>query len=98
VPQSNKVAIPDEDHYVFLDNNVGKDYFCILYSKFKIDVPDLLLKLEKVQGDFTARIRTVLGENLIEASRIAYKNDAISFEAKSGEQSIVPIIVEFIHN
>ena len=95
---SNQVAIPDEDHYVFMDTNTGKDYFCILYSKLKLDLTSILARLELVPGDFKTRLGLVLEQDLIDAKRIDYNSNAISFEAKSGDQSIVPIIIEIVHN
>lgn len=96
--KSNKVAIPDEDHYVYMDNNKGKDYFCILYSKYKLDVNEILTNLEKASGDFKTRLEKVLAGKLIDPDRIEYQKDVIRFDAKSGNQTIVPIIIEIIHN
>jgi C1A family cysteine protease len=96
--KSNTVAIPDEDHYIYMDDNKGMDYFCVLYSKNALDINQVLSELENTTGDFKTRLELVLKNKLINPKQIAYKNDTIGFEAKSGDQSIVPIIIEIIHN
>jgi C1A family cysteine protease len=96
--KSNTVAIPDEDHYIYMDDNKGLDYFCVLYSKNNLDINEVLSQLENTAGDFKTRLELVLKNKLINPKEIAYKKDTIGFEAKSGDQSIVPIIIEITHN
>lgn len=96
--KNNTVAIPDEDHYIYMDENKGLDYFCVLYSKNNLDINEVLSQLENTAGDFKTRLELVLKNKLINPKQIAYKKDTIGFEAKSGDQSIVPIIIEITHN
>ncbi len=96
--KSNQIAIPDEDHYIYLDNNTGKDIFCVLYSKYRLDMDEILSRMEKASGNFRSRLETVLSGKLIKEQNIEYEKSTISFKAKSGEMSIVTIILEITHN
>ena len=43
----NEVPIPDENHYIAMDNTIGHDFFCVLYSKEALDIDDIHRRLER---------------------------------------------------
>ena len=93
------VAIPDEDHYIRVDETPGRDYFCVLYSKGPLNFISLMREVEKRSGGFAERLSAVLGPKFVSRDRIRYvKSGGIRFKASSGDKMVVPIIVEFIHN
>ena len=96
--KSNEVAIPDEDHCIFMDKNKGTDYLCVLYSKYELNIEKILTEMEKVSGDFKTRLDLVLKDVIINPRQIQYSENIIGFKAKSGDKSVVPIIIEIAHN
>lgn len=42
--KQNNVAIPDEDHYIEMDNTTGTDYLCVLYSLNPLDYEEIQRK------------------------------------------------------
>jgi hypothetical protein len=40
-----QLVIPDEAHYVSIDDTVGTDYFCVLFSHQKLDFATVLQRI-----------------------------------------------------
>lgn len=95
--KENNVAIPDEDHYVRMDETKGKDFFCVLYSKDPIDIDQVMMKMEAAPGSFKERLYRVLNDQLIKPDQIQYERSRIAFKGSGGKASIVPVIVEIEH-
>jgi len=97
--KQNNLAIPDESHFIQLNKSTGIDYFCILYSKEKLDLDKIMLKMETTSGDFQSRLKYILSDQLVEPENIIYsQNGTIEFKAESRNRSIVPIIITLRHN
>ena len=43
----NEVPIPDENHYIAMDNTIGQDVFCVLYSKEPLDIDAIQRRVEQ---------------------------------------------------
>jgi len=43
----NEVPIPDENHYIVMDNTVGRDFFCVLYGKEPLDIDTIRRRVEQ---------------------------------------------------
>ena len=95
--RQNNVAIPDEEHFIEMDETTGTDYFCVLYSNMELDFADIMLQMEQEVGSFINRLHKVLGKDLVEQTNIHYGSDKISFTAKSVDKPIIPIIVIIKH-
>ena len=96
--RSNVIAIPDEDHYIRLDKTIGTDYFCVLYSKVSLNIKNILSEIEKNHGSFKDRVESAINTFRIHANRIEHSKEGdISFKAKSGDKTVIPIIVKFEH-
>lgn len=99
--KANHVAIPDEDHYLQLDDNTGTDYFCILYSAEKLDIKKIMQEVSIAPGStFMSRLNYVLGDKMLTTSEVNYKiENGISFDGLSYDLSkgIVPIVVSLSH-
>lgn len=95
--KENNVAIPDEEHYVRMDDTQGKDFFCVLYSKDPIDIDQVMKKMEVAPGNFKERLFKVLENQLVKPDQIQYENSQIAFKGSSAKASIVPVIVEIEH-
>ena len=95
--KKNNVAIPDEDHFIELDDQPGKDLLCVLYSRDALDIDDLIQKVTALTGSFSERIFRVIGNKTVDPKSIVFSKDNISFKAFSNGKSIVPLIVELEH-
>lgn len=94
--KSNHIAIPDETYFVELDNNIGTDYICVLYSKDALDINNIIYTIKNTNGTFYYKVRTALGKMVVSPSEVIYSNENIQFSA-STEKTVVPIIVEITH-
>jgi len=93
----SEVAIPNEEYFIQLDDNVGTDYLCILYSKESLDLSKLVKEMQALKLPFTSRVKKVLKNKLYQASDIKFETDKVAFQGESKGKSVIPIIVEFNH-
>ncbi|MBN1250965.1 MAG: DUF4384 domain-containing protein [Bacteroidales bacterium] len=95
--KQNDVAIPDEEHYIEMDNTVGTDYLCVLYSLNPIKIEEIHKKIENYTGSFEAKVKYALENKLVEQSNVNFNNNEVSFTATSKGKSIVAIIIATNH-
>ncbi len=95
--KQNDVALPSEDHYITMDNTVGKDYLCVLYSKDQLDIEKVKRELDATRGKFMNRLKMVLGDQLVAPENISFEGDEMAFKAFSNGGSVVALIVETDH-
>ena len=95
--KKNDVAIPDEDHFIQFDENPGKDFLCVLYSRTELDINGLIKKISAAQGTFNERIFTVMGDRMVDPSNIRFTNDQIAFQAYSKGKDVIALMVELDH-
>ena len=96
VYKSNNIAIPDEKWYIEMDNTVGKDYLCVLYSAVELPIDDIVTKIKYANGSFVEKLKYALGDKLVPASETSYGNGEIRFSAKTNA-TVVPLIAEVVH-
>lgn len=97
VYKSSHIAIPDEKFYIQLDNTVGTDYMCVLYSAEPLDIDAIIARLRQQQGDFYSNLTQVIGDRMARKQEINYQADHIDFKAKT-DRKIVALMVEFAHH
>jgi len=95
--KQNDVAIPSEQHYIEMDNTVGTDYLCVIYSLKPIDIKQVHRDVERTSGSFVSRVRTVMADKLVKNHNINFLGNSISFKAKSKGKSAVALIIETQH-
>ena len=95
--KQNDVAIPDEDHYIEMDNTVGTDYLCVLYSLEPIDIEEVHKKIKNAYGSFESKVKYAIQNKLVSSSNVSFKNKEVSFTAKSKGKSVVAIIIATNH-
>ena len=96
--KQNDVAIPDEDHYIEMDDNIGIDYLCVLYSKNLLDIDEIRHRIEQEYGTFQEKVEKTLSSQMVKFEDIEYfPYDQIGFRAKSKGKSIAVLIVETEH-
>ena len=94
----NDVAIPDEDHYIEFDNQPGKDFLCVLYSRIPLDINSIIQKVGlETEGSFNEKIFRVIGNDLVEPKNIQFSKNNISFTGFSRGKSVIAMMVELEH-
>ena len=96
VYKNNNIAIPDESWWVQLDNTVGTDYTCVLYSAEQLDINAIISKIRNASGSFYDKVSAALGDKLITANDIRFEQNSIEFNAQTNKIT-VPIIIEITH-
>ena len=90
------IAIPDETHEFKLDNTIGTDYFCVLYSRVELDIDALIDKIKVADGSIYKKLKTVLGNLLVTQGDVEYNRDKVAFSSGTSA-AVVPIMVEISH-
>jgi hypothetical protein len=93
----NNVALPDEDHYIEMDNTLGTDFLCVLYSSKELNIDEIRTKVENGYGSFLNKVNTAVGYDLIPSESAGLTSGQIGFKAVSADKNIVAIIVETKH-
>lgn len=89
-----KVIIPEKPTSAFRPEQVGTDYLCILYCDRRIEQLDLKLRaIEKSQGTFMERLKTVFADELVPDEEIQYELNTMKAEVTEGHGRIIPIIL-----
>ncbi|GAB4411613.1 MAG: hypothetical protein OHK0039_16910 [Bacteroidia bacterium] len=91
------VAIPDEQHYVEMDQTRGRDYFCILYSKKPLDIERIMQQMRGHGGNVQQKLYQILGTDAVRSSDIRFEQGTMRFSAFSKGASVLPVVVEIEH-
>lgn len=99
--KSSQVAIPSEEKHVRMDNTVGMDYFCVLYSKEALDLEQIqkAIKLQNKNLSIQQKIENVLGNKLIKNPNLKVgANGKMTFSTTTKQNaSVVAIITALEH-
>lgn len=94
---SNNVALPDEQHFIRMNETTGKDFMCVLYSKEKLDIEEIKQNIAAQTGTFAQKVQKALASDLVSTANIQYQSSQMKFTAKSQGKSIAALIVEIEH-
>ncbi|OJU28602.1 MAG: hypothetical protein BGN92_09715 [Sphingobacteriales bacterium 41-5] len=113
VPNS-VIAFPSDTKIIKMDEEKGRDYLLILYSAVALDSKAMTDKMNNMKGALSDKIKAVLGNKLIDKSKIEYYKDRVGFNTKKISSrnltveddepttvtggSVVPLMVEIKHN
>ena len=96
--KQNDVPIPDEDHYIEMDNTVGTDYLCVLYSTKPLNIAKILKRVKSAYGTFQQKVESVVSVGLVAKQNVKYDvGSKIGFKARSGGKNIVALFIETEH-
>ena len=85
--------------HIELDNNVGREYTCILFSNGPIAIDKITEEMKLHRGTFTQRLYNILGDVLLPLDQVKYSyGNAISFEGYIAENEVLPIMIEMQHD
>lgn len=96
---NSEIALPNEDYFIEFDNKPGRDILCVLYSKEKLNIDDIVSKAKYGSGDFVTRVKKVIANKTFKGSDVNFSSNKIAFNAssKSTSAKIVPIFIEMNH-
>ncbi|MES2371901.1 MAG: C1 family peptidase [Bacteroidota bacterium] len=96
--KNSTVAFPSEDKVIRMDDNAGKDYLLILYSKKPLAVSELISKMNSNYGNLLERAGKAIGSEIVRRSDLRYTENKIEFTLQqSSNGSVVPVLVEIPH-
>jgi hypothetical protein len=91
--KKNDVAIPDEEHFIQMDETVGQDYLFVLYSNKSLDLDMVRRRFEQAQGSIQQKLQIALGSDMVNPSNVEFIEGTMKFRAKSGGRSVVVLTV-----
>lgn len=96
---NSEIAIPNEDYYIEFDNKPGRDILCVLYSKVKLNINDIVNKAKYGTGDFVSRVKKAVQYKIYKGQDISFESDRIAFKAatNSTNSKVVPIFIQMNH-
>ncbi|MEO9571642.1 MAG: C1 family peptidase [Polaribacter sp.] len=96
---NSEIALPSEDYFIEFDNQPGRDILCVLYSKEKLNINDIVSKARYGSGDFVSRVKKALSYKMFKGTDISFSENKVSFNASSKNSSakVVPIFIEMNH-
>lgn len=96
---NSEIALPNEDYFIEFDNKPGRDILCVLYSKEKLNINNIVSKAKYGSGDFVSRVKKALSYKMFKGSDVNFSNNKIAFNAssKSTSSKVVPIFIEMNH-
>lgn len=83
--------------YIYVDNNPGAEYACLLYTREPLDFPSLVQALQRTRGTFTQRLYDVLGQRLLLQEQVTYQKSYIQFQGALEANQILPVMLEMVH-
>jgi len=95
----NDVPIPSDTEHVRMDNKVGTDYLCVLYSNKPLDLDEIRRKVEAQSNVYTPRekLERVLGDKLMSEDEVSYDRNEMAFNAKSKKGSVAAVVLAIEH-
>jgi hypothetical protein len=96
---NSEIAIPNEEYYIEFDNKPGQDILCVLYSKERLDINNIISKARYGSGDFVANVKKALQYKMFKGSELTFEDNKIAFKAASNSSSskVVPIFISVNH-
>ena len=89
--------VPDEDTPIEIDETIGTDYLCVLFSKEDLDISNIYSQIQAASGSFQEKINTVLKDKLVPADQINFKFSEADFLVRETDKTVVALIIEHDH-
>ncbi len=96
---NSEIAIPNEEYFIEFDSKPGQDILCVLFSKQRLDINNIVNKARYSGGDFVANIKKDLQTKMFKGSELTFSNNKIAFSASSSNSAskVVPIFISMNH-
>lgn len=96
---NSEIALPNEDYFIEFDATPGRDILCVLYSKEKLNIDNIISSVKTKSGDFVSRMKKALQYKMFKGSDITFQSNKISFQTKTTNRNakVVPLFIEMNH-
>ena len=95
---NSRVAIPDERHYIQMDDQAGTDYIYVLYSRVPLNIDEIKKRMAKTTGSYEERLFKVMGPNTFSlADATVSGNSTFKFEAKAIKKQCLGAVIKINH-
>ena len=96
---NSEIAFPNEEYFIEFDNKPGQDILCVLYSKERLNINDIISKAKFGSVDFVENVKKALQYKMFKGSDIKFQKNKIAFSAssKSMTSKVVPIFIAVNH-
>jgi hypothetical protein len=92
------VSIPDEEHFIQMDETAGEDYLCVIFSKEELDISSIADAFQNNPNkSFVKTVKEALANHIMDDNEVTFEKDKISFKAASLNHTAVPIFVKIKH-
>ncbi len=89
--------VPDENTPAMIDETIGTDYLCVLFSKEDLDITGIFNAIMGSSGSFADKVKQALDGKLIGSQDIRFEANEVAFKMRRSEQAVVMLIVEHEH-
>jgi hypothetical protein len=94
---NSTVAIPGENNHIKMDNNTGRDYMLVIYTKnSSYDIDKVIGQLKYASGSFPEKVASVL-QNSMKNNKINFDSKKISFTSTEADKGDVVLLIEIDH-
>jgi len=90
--------VPDGETIIEIDETIGTDYLCVLFSKEDLDITSIYNTIRKTKGHFEDKVATSLSGKLVAKNQIKFESDTADFSILESTNSVVILIIEHKHN
>ena len=90
--------VPDENTPIEIDETIGTDYLCVLFSKEDLDITGIHNEIKKARGHFENKVATTLSGKLVPKNQVKFETTKADFSVLKSDKSIVALIIEHEHN
>ena len=92
------VSIPDETHYIQIDETPGENYLCVIYSKDELDINAINNSFQtNTNKSFVKTVKEALADQIVDDNEVTFEKNRIAFKAASANRTAVPIFVKIKH-
>lgn len=89
--------VPDENTPIEIDETIGTDYLCVLFSKEDLNISSIYGKIQGASGFFENKVKSVLIDKLVPADDINFKFSEADFLVRETNKTVVALIIEHDH-
>jgi hypothetical protein len=92
------VSIPDESHYIQMDETSGEDYLCVIYSKDELNMDAIKNALQNnPDKSFVRIVKENLSDKIFDDNEVTFEKNRIAFQTASVNHTAVPIFIKIKH-
>ena len=95
--QAGSFYVPDQNTPIEIDDTIGTDYLCVLFSKEALNINYVYSSLNQISGSFNEKIMGAINKQLVSVTEIQFEQNQVKFKMPFSEQSVVLLIIEHDH-